>query len=80
MAALISTFQRYARIIHEDIQTVFDRDPAARSVMEIIFGHPGFHAIFMQRVAHWIWQWKLFVREYGSLNCLKRVFHAEEEI
>ena len=41
--------------IKKDIYSVFDRDPAARSVMEIIFCYPGLHAVWFYRVAHWFW-------------------------
>ena len=41
--------------IKEDIQTVFDKDPAARSVAEVIFCYPGLHAIWMHRIAHFLW-------------------------
>ncbi|MBI2090005.1 MAG: serine O-acetyltransferase [Deltaproteobacteria bacterium] len=43
------------QILKEDIQVVFDRDPAARNVWEIIFTYPGFHALFFYRVAHSLW-------------------------
>ncbi len=39
----------------EDIATAFDRDPAARSTLEVIATYPGLHAIWMFRVAHWLW-------------------------
>ena len=42
--------------IKEDIQTVFDKDPAARSVAEVIFCYPGLHAIWMHRIAHFLWE------------------------
>jgi serine O-acetyltransferase len=38
--------------IREQIETVFRRDPAARSVVEIVLCYPGFHAILLHRVAH----------------------------
>lgn len=41
--------------IREDINSVFERDPAARNVMEIIFCYPGLHALWIYRVAHWFW-------------------------
>ena len=41
--------------IREDIRSVFDRDPAARSVWEVLTCYPGFHALLMHRVAHWWW-------------------------
>ena len=46
--------------IREDINSVFDRDPAARSVLEIIFCYPGLHAVWIHRIAHWFWQNELF--------------------
>ncbi|HHV83371.1 MAG TPA: serine O-acetyltransferase [Tepidanaerobacter syntrophicus] len=39
-------------IIKEDIKTVFERDPAAKSVIEVILCYPGFHAILLHRLAH----------------------------
>jgi len=41
--------------MREDINSVFDRDPAARNVVEVLFCYPGLHAIWMHRVAHWFW-------------------------
>jgi serine O-acetyltransferase len=41
--------------IREDIQTVFNKDPAARSVIEILFCYPGLHALWAHRVAHFLW-------------------------
>ncbi len=43
------------KTLKEDIQVVFDRDPAARNVWEIIFTYPGFHALFFYRFAHFVW-------------------------
>jgi serine O-acetyltransferase len=40
----------------EDIRSVFDRDPAARSVWEVLTCYPGFHALVMHRIAHWLWE------------------------
>jgi serine O-acetyltransferase len=42
-------------VLKEDIQVVFDRDPAARNVLEIVLTYPGFHALFYYRVAHAAW-------------------------
>jgi len=38
--------------IREQVQTVFRRDPAARSTLEIVLCYPGFHAILLHRMAH----------------------------
>lgn len=43
------------RTLRRDIQSVFDRDPAARSTLEILFNYPGLHAIWGHRIAHWMW-------------------------
>jgi len=41
--------------LREDIQSVKERDPAARSAFEVFFCYPGLHAIWFHRVAHWFW-------------------------
>jgi serine O-acetyltransferase len=46
--------------IKEEINTVFQRDPAARSTLEIIFCYPGFHALIFYRFSHWLWEKKLY--------------------
>ena len=45
--------------IREDIQSVFERDPAARSTLEVILNYSGLHAVWGHRVAHWLWQRRL---------------------
>ena len=47
------------RTIREDIQSVFQRDPAARSGLEILLCYPGLHAIWGHRLSHWLWAHKL---------------------
>lgn len=46
--------------IREDVYSVFDRDPAARGVLEIIFCYPGLHAVWFYRIAHWLWTHDLY--------------------
>ncbi len=41
--------------IRRDIQSVFDRDPAARSTFEILLCYPGLHAVWGHRISHWLW-------------------------
>jgi serine O-acetyltransferase len=44
--------------LREDIAVVFDRDPAARSVWEVLTCYPGLHALVWHRVvAHRLWNW-----------------------
>ncbi|MFC2042436.1 hypothetical protein ACFLTV_02985 [Chloroflexota bacterium] len=42
------------KTIKEDIQTVFTKDPAARSLLEVITCYPGLHALWGHRVAHFL--------------------------
>ena len=44
------------RLLREDLQTVFKKDPAARSTLEVLFCYPGLHAIWNHRVAHFLWK------------------------
>ncbi|WP_435100763.1 serine O-acetyltransferase [Arhodomonas sp. AD133] len=41
--------------IKQDIACVFDRDPAARNVFEVLTSYPGVHALIMHRFNHWLW-------------------------
>lgn len=45
-------FQR----IREDIQCVFERDPAARNSLEVLTAYPGIHAVIMHRLNHALWR------------------------
>lgn len=55
------------RSIRDDIHSVFDRDPAARSTAELLVAYPGLHAIWAHRVEHWLWQHGLkFFARWGS--------------
>ncbi|MEE8598563.1 MAG: serine O-acetyltransferase [Dehalococcoidales bacterium] len=55
------------KTLKEDIQTVFAKDPAARSVLEVIFCYPGLHALWSYRLAHFLWRYKLrFLARFAS--------------
>jgi len=45
--------------IREQIDTVFERDPAAKSRLEILLCYPGLHAILLHRIAHRLYQWQV---------------------
>ena len=47
------------KALKEDIETVFTRDPAARSKLEVAFCYPGLHALWLHRLAHFLWRHKL---------------------
>ena len=42
-------------MMKHDISSVLERDPAARSRLEVFFVYSGLHAIWMHRISHWLW-------------------------
>lgn len=42
--------------IKEEINCVFDRDPAAQNIFEVMTTYPGFHALLIHRLANWCWR------------------------
>ena len=55
--------------LKKDIRVVFERDPAARSVLEVLFCYSGLHAIWMHRVSHALYLrgWVLLPRLISNL-------------
>jgi serine O-acetyltransferase len=47
--------------IREDVATVLDRDPAARSRLEIYLCYSGLHAVWFHRIDHWLWQHRFYL-------------------
>jgi len=47
------------KTLREDIRTIFAKDPAARSVLEVLFCYPGLHALWSHRLAHFLWGHRL---------------------
>ncbi|MFC0215034.1 serine O-acetyltransferase [Paenibacillus chartarius] len=45
--------------IRKDIQAALARDPAAKSALEVILVYPGFHALVLHRIAHWLMNRKI---------------------
>ena len=56
--------------IREDIRSVFHRDPAARTSVEVLLNCPGLHAVLMHRLAHKLWtmDFKLSARFISSFS------------
>ena len=46
--------------LREDVASVLERDPAARSVWEVLTCYPGVHALFLHRLSHWLWRRRLY--------------------
>ena len=58
--------------LREDIKSFKARDPAARSALEIILCYPGFHALLVYRLSHWLWGLKVrllarFISHVGKI-------------
>ncbi len=59
--------------LKEDLQCIKDRDPAARSSLEIIFLYPGFKAVRMYRRAHWLYERHMFfLARLISQRCVRK--------
>lgn len=54
--ALFKSFASIKKDLKEDIEAVFNRDPAARNSMEVLLTYPGIHALILHRSAHFLWQ------------------------
>ena len=50
----------FFRSVREDIATVFESDPAARSYAEVLICYPGLHAVWAHHLSHWLWRRRLY--------------------
>ena len=57
-------------LLKEDLACVFQRDPAARSTLEVLTTYPGVHAILLHRVSHRLWRagWRYPARFLSFLS------------
>ena len=46
----------FFQLVREDLTSIYERDPAARSNLELILCYPGLHAIWGHRITHWMWK------------------------
>ena len=67
---MFKTIKRGITKVKEDIQTIYDHDPAARNLAEVILCYPGLHAIIAYRLAHKFHTWglKLLARMISYLT------------
>ena len=47
--------------LREDIAAYMERDPAAKGPVEIVLCYPGFHALVFHKMAHWLWERRLYL-------------------
>jgi serine O-acetyltransferase len=52
----IKGMANYFSMMKRDIDSVIERDPAARSSLEILLVYSGLHAIWIHRITHWLWK------------------------
>lgn len=48
------------KLMKEDMDVVFEQDPAARNYFEVFLTYSGLHAIWWHRIAHRFYKWKMF--------------------
>ncbi|MEX2415374.1 MAG: serine O-acetyltransferase EpsC [Paenibacillaceae bacterium] len=48
------------RQMRADIEVIFENDPAARSLFEVVFTYSGLHALWWHRIAHWLFLRRIF--------------------
>jgi serine O-acetyltransferase len=56
---MIKTIQRGISKVKEDIQVIYDKDPAAENLLEVILCYPGLHALVAYRLAHKLYKWHI---------------------
>ena len=63
-------FKRLRSRIKKDIRVIFERDPAARSVIEVVCCYSGLHAIWLHRISHKLYLkgWVLLPRMISNLG------------
>lgn len=64
---MIKTLKRAWHHIKDDINTVYEKDPAAKNIFEVVFCYPGLHALLMHRLSHKLYIWNIpFIPRYIS--------------
>ena len=56
----------FLNTIKSDIQTIFEKDPAAKSKLEVLICYPGLHSILIHRLSHYLYTKKMPVIPRGT--------------
>lgn len=56
---MFDTIKRGFTKVKEDIQVIYQKDPAANNILEVILCYPGLHAIIAYRLAHRLYKWHI---------------------
>ena len=56
---MIDVLKRGIEKLKEDIKVIYENDPAANNLLEVILCYPGLHALIMYRLAHRLYKWNI---------------------
>ena len=56
---MLSTVKRGISKVKEDINVIYENDPAAKNLLEVILCYPGLHALIAYRFAHRLYKWNI---------------------
>ncbi len=56
---IVIIFMAIYILFADEIKAVKDRDPAAKSAVEVVLLYPGLHALVFYRISHQLWEWKI---------------------
>lgn len=56
---MLSVIKRGISKVKEDIKVIYDNDPAATNLLEVILCYPGLHALIAYRLAHRLYKWNI---------------------
>lgn len=56
---MLDVLKRGITKLKEDIKVIYDKDPAAENIFEVIFCYPGLHALVAYRLAHRLYKWHI---------------------
>lgn len=65
------------KTLRADIQSIFERDPAARSTLEVLLCYPGLHAVWGHRIAHFLWRHNLRLLARGLSHLMRALTGIE---
>ena len=56
--------------IRKDIQVIFERDPAVKNSLDVVLNYPGFHAVLIHRLNHWLYKknFKVLARFFSQIK------------
>jgi len=58
---MLSVIKRGISKVREDIKVIYDNDPAAKNLLEVILCYPGLHALIAYRFAHRLYKWHIIL-------------------